>query len=178
SGIQKDLKLENVKDSDYKKAYKNLILLLHKDFSANSVGENIYPFIMESQSKNMKEDEKESKITKYDSFSDAIRKNYDTIKHHENKKGHGKNIDKIQNVINEQQKVLDEAQQGYETNQRKAELIYEKYQQVDNIIKALKEIRSKHSWSEIRQKLKNNPELSRLIKDIDEKNNSVIIDLE
>ncbi|HEY9702471.1 MAG TPA: hypothetical protein V6C58_08500, partial [Allocoleopsis sp.] len=98
--------------------------------------------------------------------------------HHENKKGSIKNIEKIQNIIQEQEKTLEEAQNGYDTNQRKAELIYEKYQEIDSIINTLKEIRKKHSWKEIREKLKDDPKFSKIISDIDEKNNSVILNIE
>jgi predicted ribosome quality control (RQC) complex YloA/Tae2 family protein len=169
AGIEKDRKTKTLTDKEYKILFKNMILLMHEETEANSSDENIFPFILES-SKN-----KETK--KYVSFSEAIRENYDTIKHIESKKSINKNVEKIQNIIDEQMKVLEECEQGYLENQAKGELMYEKYQEISDILKTIKEARTKYSWKEIRQKLSDNPEFKKIVKDIDEKNNSIIIDI-
>ena len=144
--------------------------MLQEEPSANANEENIFPFAMDTFK------DKENK--KYPSFSEAIRENYDKIKHIESKKNLNKTVDKIQNTIDEQLKVLKECEEGYAENQRKGELIYEKYQEIDKILKTIKEARTKHSWVAIKQKLNESSEFKKLIKDIDEKNNSIIIEID
>jgi predicted ribosome quality control (RQC) complex YloA/Tae2 family protein len=170
SGIEKNSDVKKLTDKDYNNMYKNLILLLHKELSPNSCDDNIFPFKLESV--------KYTNINEYDTFSKAIRENYELIKHDNSKKDSGKNLEKIQNIIDEQTKLLEECEEGYTENQAKGELIYAKYQEIDNIMKAVKEARKKYSWNAIKQKLNDNPEFKKIIKDIDEKNNSIIIEIE
>jgi len=170
SKIEKDIKTKTLKDSEYHELYKNIILLLHEETEANSVEGNIFPFILESF--------KDKELKKYVSFSEAIRENYDIIKHIESKKGINKNVEKIQNTIDEQSKLLAECEEGYKENQAKGELLYEKYQEISDILKIIKEARTKYSWNAIKEKLNDNPTFKKIIKEIDEKNNSIIIEIE
>jgi predicted ribosome quality control (RQC) complex YloA/Tae2 family protein len=170
SKVDKDKKTSVVTDSEYKKLYKNLILLLHEEICANTFEGNIYPFITEAN--------KNKEVKKYNSFSEAIRENYDLIKHTESKKEINKNVEKIQKIIDEQIKLLEECENEYRDNQAKGELLYEKYQEVSDILKVIKEARTKYSWNAIKQKLNDNPTFKKTIKDIDEKNNSIIIEIE
>jgi len=170
SGVAKEKNTKEVTDKEYKSLYKNLVILLHRDDSPRICDGNAYPFNLESSNF--------SEVKEYTSFSEAIRYVYENIKHSDTKKVSGKNLDKIQNVIDEQLKLLKECEEGYAENQAKGELIYEKYQEIDNILKTVKEARKKYSWNAIKQKLSDNPELKKIIKDIDEKNNSIIIEIE
>jgi predicted ribosome quality control (RQC) complex YloA/Tae2 family protein len=180
SGISKDTILKNITDKEYELLYKNLILLIHKESFPNSEEYNndisgkgdfeVYPFILESIQIN--------NIKKYDNFSNAIKYFYENVKHISAKKNSGKNLDKIQNIIDEQMKLLKECEEGYAENQAKGELIYEKYIDISNILQAIKDARKEHSWNAIRQKILENPEYRKIIKDIDEKNNSIIVEIE
>ncbi|MGV8141272.1 MAG: NFACT family protein [Candidatus Woesearchaeota archaeon] len=169
SDIDKNAKTNKLDDAQCAKIYKNTKLLLNEEPSANLFEGEIFPFILSSMIS--------KQIKRYGNFNDAIRENYDTIKHTESKKDLNKNLDKIQKIIDDQLKVLKECEQEYSENQAKGELIYEKYQEVDNIIKTVKEARKKQSWKAIKQKLDENPQMKRIIKDIDEKNNSIIIEI-
>lgn len=170
SGIDKSTKTAVLDDKQYPKLYKNIILLIHEETAANSYQGEIFPFQLESL-------EKEEKKT-YASFNDAIRENYDTIKHIESKKDSNKNVEKIQNIIDEQLKILEECEEGYAQNQAKGELIYEKYQDINKILETVKEARKKYSWKAIKQKIDENPELKKIVKDVDEKTSSIIIELD
>jgi predicted ribosome quality control (RQC) complex YloA/Tae2 family protein len=170
SKIEKDRQIKTLTEKEYSTLYKNLILLLHEETAANAVEGNIFPFILESF--------KDKDIKKYPSFSEAIRENYDVIKHIESKKGINKNVEKTQNIIDEQMKLLTECEEGYKENQLKGETIYEKYQEISEILRTVKEARTKYSWNAIKQKLNDNPEFKKIVKDIDEKNNSIIIEIE
>jgi len=170
SNIDKNEAIKTISESKYSKLYTNVISLLNKEPKANAGFDSIFPFILESH----KTEEKKE----YISFSDAIRENYDKLIHIESKKGTNKEIEKIQNTLLEQIKLLEECEEEYKNNQRKGELIYEKYQEIDNILKIIKEARKKHSWSTIKQKLTENPVYQKTLKDIDEKTNSIIIELD
>jgi len=173
SHINKDRKTKTLGDKEYSLLYKNVILLLHEEIAANSSDDNIFPFVLDSF-----KNKEDKELKTYISFSEAIRQNYDTIKHTESKKEINKNVEKIQNVIDEQMKILIECDEGYKENQAKGEAIYEKYQEISNIMTTVKEARTKYSWNIIKQKLNDNPEFKKIIKDIDEKNNSIIIEIE
>jgi len=170
SKVDKSKNVKELSDKEYNLLYKNLVLLLHKEIEANECEGNIFPFNLES----FKDKEKKT----YKTFSEAIRENYDIIKHAESKKDSSKNVEKIQNVIDEQLKILDECEKGYQENQAKAELIYAKYQEIDIILKTIKDARTKYSWNAIKQKLNDNPEYKNIIKDIDEKTSSIILEIE
>jgi len=170
SGIDKSRNVKELTDKEYGLLYKNLILLLHREIEANECEGNIFPFTLESY--------KGKECKKYITFSEAIRENYDIIKHDESKKDSHKSIDKIQNVIDEQMKVLSECEEGYKENQAKGEAIYERYQEISGIMKTIKEARTKYSWNAIKQRIDGNAEMKKIIKDIDEKNNSIIIEIE
>jgi predicted ribosome quality control (RQC) complex YloA/Tae2 family protein len=170
SNINKNETIKTINDKEYITLYKNVIELLYKEPKANAKMDGIFPFILESN--------KSESIKEYNSFSDAIRENYDKLIHLESKKGKSKEVEKIQNTILEQLKLLEECEQGYKENQRKGELIYERYQEIDAILKIIKEARTKHSWNIIKQKLIENPEYQKTLKDIEEKTNSIIIELD
>jgi len=172
SGTAKDKKIKDLTDKEYISLYKNLILLMHKESSPHTLDGSAYPFMLESLTYD------ETKIKRYERFSDAIKNIYDNIKYADTKKGSSKGLEKIQNVIDEQLKVLKECEEGYLENQAKGELLYEKYQEIDNILKTIIEARKKYSWNAIKQKLNDNPEFKNVIKDIDEKNNSIILEIE
>ncbi|MGV8087224.1 MAG: NFACT family protein [Candidatus Woesearchaeota archaeon] len=170
TGIEKSENTKTITDKKYLELYKNTILLTHKELQANASSENIFPFVLESY--------KTPEEKKYNTFSDAIRDNYDKLMHIESKNDLNKELEKISNIIKEQMKLLDECEQEYLTNQKKGEIIYEKYQEIDDILKTIKEARKKYSWKEIKQKLNDNPKFQKTLKDIDEKNNSIIINIE
>jgi len=170
SKIEKNKQTKTLTTKEHNTLYKNLILLLHEETEANSSDGNIFPFVLESFA--------DKEIKKYSSFSEAIRENYDIIKHIESKKGINKNVEKIQNIVDEQLKLLIECEEVYKENQAKGELLYEKYQEISDILKIIKEARTKYSWNTIKQKLNDNPIFKKIIKEIDEKNNSIIIEME
>tara|TARA_Y100000034_G_scaffold136940_1_gene217408 strand:- start:4412 stop:5443 length:1032 start_codon:yes stop_codon:yes gene_type:complete len=82
-------------------------------------------------------------------------------------------ITKVRKMRDIQEKAIKNYKKGIIDNDKKAELIYQNYQLVDNIIKELKQIEKKHTWQEIKKKLKNH----KVIKEVDVKNKEVVIEL-
>ncbi len=85
---------------------------------------------------------------------------------------HSKKATQLEDRIKVQQKRLKELEHEVQDNQRKGELIYENYQELNKIIEGLKEARKTMSWKEIKEKIKN-----KKIKKIDEKTGDVTVEV-
>ncbi len=160
-----DKNKKKLDDKEIKKLYKKLKKFLNKK-PEPGIYENseIVPIKLQQL--------KELKFEKYKTFYKAIDEIYgkkDSI----DTQRHDSRIDKVLRIIEEQKKEIKELEKKIEENTKKGELIYEKYQQIDSIIKELKEIRQKHSWKEIKEKLKGH----KLIKEINERENKVTIEI-
>lgn len=160
-----DKNKKNLDDKEIKRLYLKLKKLITKK-TEPGIYENgdIVPFKLQQF--------KELKFTKYKSFNEAIDEKYGTIEDVATTK-HDIKIDKVIRILEEQKQKILELEKEAEENTKKGELIYEKYQQVDSLIKELWDIRRKHSWKEIKEKLKNH----KVIKDIVEKENKVTIEI-
>ncbi len=86
---------------------------------------------------------------------------------------HEKEIKRVEVMIKEQEKTVQNFTQSYEENQRKAEFIYENYQQINELLEQIRKAREKHSWREIKEKLKNH----KVVRDINEKDGKITIEL-
>ena len=84
-----------------------------------------------------------------------------------------KQIAKTKEIIEKQINHLEELKQQEKLNKEKAELLYKNYKLVKEILEELKEITKKHSWKEIKEKLKGH----KLIKEVIPKEKSVVIEL-
>ncbi|MBU4283530.1 MAG: NFACT family protein [Nanoarchaeota archaeon] len=91
----------------------------------------------------------------------------------ESELAHKKQVDKLNKIIDEQQKQVERMQTSIKTNSEKAELIYTNYKLIESIITELKKAREKYSWQEIKEKLKGH----KIIKDINEKEGKIIIEV-
>ncbi|MBI4147953.1 NFACT family protein [Candidatus Woesearchaeota archaeon] len=80
---------------------------------------------------------------------------------------------RLMTMIAAQELNLTEQKKEAEAKQQLGEIIYENYTVIKEIIDTIKEARKKHSWNEIRDRLKNHP----IIRDIDEKNGKLILEL-
>jgi len=84
-----------------------------------------------------------------------------------------KELEKLQKIITMQQNKIRELQKAAEENQRKGELVYEKYQLLSQIIEEIRKARKKYSWKEIKDKLKGH----KLIKEVNEKTGEIVVDI-
>ena len=82
-------------------------------------------------------------------------------------------IDKTKNVIDQQQKQIDDLEKKAAENNKKGELIYENYQMIESILKEINKAREKYSFDEIKEKLKGH----KVVKDVDGKNKRIVIEL-
>ncbi len=90
----------------------------------------------------------------------------------EQKSKYEKQLEKFENMIEEQQRGIDEFKSEYLNNQRKGELIYENYLLFSEVLKFISESRKKHSMEELKKMLKNFDS----IKEFDEKKGEIIFE--
>jgi len=93
-------------------------------------------------------------------------------KESEAEKKYNLQIEKINSIIKMQEKRISELREEAERNQRAGELIYEKYQEISDIMKELQEAKNKMSWEEMKSKIKN-----KKITFVDEKDALITVDL-
>jgi len=160
-----DKKKKKPDDKEIKKIFSELKKLRNKKLNPGIYDNNdIVPFELEQF--------KELKFKKYKTFNEAIEEKYGKEEDIVSTR-HDFKIDKILRILEEQKDKIGELEKEAEENTRKGELVYEKYQLIDSITKELREIRKKHSWKEIKEKLKGH----KLIKEINEKENKVAINI-
>jgi len=155
-------------DSEILNLYRVVTELKEKKINAVLYANNeIAPFLLK-QFKN-------SEYKKYDFFNEDISSNIasEGMKERKISEKFQKELEKISRIIDEQEKTIKGFGNSIEENERKGQLIYEKYQLVDSILKEMNEIRKKHSWKEIKEKLENH----KLVKEINEKEGKIVIEL-
>jgi len=84
-----------------------------------------------------------------------------------------KQEEKLKNIIQTQEKKINELKKGEKECREKAELIYSNYQLINSIIKDINKAREKYSWDEIKDKLKGH----KIIKEVNTKDKKVILDI-
>jgi len=102
-------------------------------------------------------------------FSEEIFK----IKEEEIEKRINKEIERIKKIIELQERNLNEIESEIKENQEKANLIYQNYALVSEILREIKKAREKYSWQEIKERLKGH----KIIKEINERTGDIIIEI-
>lgn len=161
TGIDKESK-----DAGSKKIIDGIKKLLSKSIKANSAEGRIFPFELQTK--------KAEKY--YDSFNEAILKNIEFKD--VQKEQYLKQKEKIEAIIAQQTKILEETEKEIIENQKKAESIYENYKELEEILKVIRDAKKKYGWKEIKRRIKQDEKFSRIIKDINEKDGTVTIELD
>lgn len=86
---------------------------------------------------------------------------------------HEKKIEKLKIIIQKQGEHVKKLEKDIEDNTKKAEIVYNNYKKVENILNELREISKKHSWKDIKEKLKGH----KIVKEINSKEKSVVLEL-
>lgn len=88
-------------------------------------------------------------------------------------KKYEKELKKIQNMVKAQEANVKKMQKQYEESQKLAEHIYENYQPIKELLADFNNIRKKHTWQDIKNKLK----AHKVVKEINEKKKEIIIEI-
>lgn len=84
-----------------------------------------------------------------------------------------KTMIKTENIIKKQQERIKAVKNEIKEENKKAEMIYQKYKLVDEILKEMKKAREKHSWKEIERRLKGH----KIIKKVISKESKIIVEI-
>jgi len=169
ANLSKGKKPNEISKNDVKSVHEQLQLLKKSKARPIIVYESgkvadISPVKMEYY-KNMQIEEQESFSTAIETFLKMYRPK--KINKYE------KEIEKLMNIIEAQEKQSGKINEEVEDNRKKGDLIYEKYSVVNDILSTLKKAREKHSWKEIKEKLKGH----KVVKSVDEKEGKIVIEL-
>jgi len=117
---------------------------------------------------------KECKQTKYPSFSEALDYYFtNEVKLIKKESAYEKQINELKRIIEEQEMTMIGLRKKEIENRQKAEVIYNNYNKINEILEEINKASKKHSWQEIKKKLKGH----KIIKDIDIKDKKVVVDL-
>ncbi len=84
-----------------------------------------------------------------------------------------KQIEKQERIIKAQEKKIKELEKKEEEDREKGELIYSKYQIIEDILNEIKKAAEKYSWKEIKTKLKGH----KIIKEVNTKDKKIKVDV-
>ena len=120
---------------------------------------------------------KEFKKEQFKTYNDALDSvlTKALVKREKNQKlsKHQKQIEKLKTIVEKQEQHVEKLEKDIKENTKKAELIYENYKVVENILNQLRKAKQKLSWKQIKQKLEGH----KVIKDINEKEKVVVLEL-
>jgi predicted ribosome quality control (RQC) complex YloA/Tae2 family protein len=167
-----DKKSTKVSDAQKKKLYSAFQKLLDKKIDARVVYDkekikDIQPFALETFA-----EYEQKKVKSFSAGFDVFfQEEYAEPEEFVSK--HQQQIDKTQGIISQQEKQIASLEKKAVEMNKKGELLYEHYQEVDEILKEIKKARATLSFDEISLRVKGH----KIIKRVDGKNKKVIIDL-
>ncbi|GEM_PF-1221202 len=174
TGAKKDMETTDLSDSLSEKIILEIEKILLQKITPQIVFENtlpidIIPFAMQKYA-SFQTEETEKLNTAFDKV--YTQKSADKkVQDIETKKD--KEIEKIQNTIKIQKKQFEKIKKESDENQRKGELLYEKYHVVEEILKQISAAKKIMSFKDMKEKLKGHA----IIKEIDETNGDVTVEL-
>jgi len=118
---------------------------------------------------------KEYEKKKFTSFSEALDYYFTNEVKSINKKEskYEGQINELKRIIGEQETTFKSLKDRETENRKKAELIYNNYQLINEILKEINKAKEKHSWEEIKKRLKGH----KVVKDLDVKEKKVVIEV-
>ncbi|MBU0614673.1 MAG: NFACT family protein [Nanoarchaeota archaeon] len=84
-----------------------------------------------------------------------------------------KEIEKVKRIILQQEQKIKELEEAEIQDKSKADIIYQNYQLIDEILKEVNKAKEKYSWEEIRSKLKGH----KIIKELNTKDKKLLVEL-
>ena len=81
-------------------------------------------------------------------------------------------VEETERIVEQQEKNIRKLEKEEQENREKAEFIYAHYQDINPLLSELKEIAKKHSWHDIKAKLKGH----KTIKEVNPKEKTVVVE--
>jgi len=132
----------------------------------NKEAVDVIPFDMEVYEEHDK--------TKFSSFSESLDYYFTKeVKLIKKELPHEKQINELKRIIEEQEVTMGSLRNKETENRKKAEFIYNNYSTIKEILDEINKASKKHSWQEIKKKLKDH----QIVKDLDIKEKKVVLEL-
>ena len=169
SNIDKKKKPNDLNDSEIKNLFKEIDNLKNKKLNPLVVYDkgdiiDAVPSSLEFYKDNVKKE--------FDNFSKALEFYFDKIIEKKPSK-YEKQINKLRNLIEKQESQIKELGEKESDERKKAELIYNNYNLIKEIIEQVNKASEKYSWKEITEKLKGH----KVIKKVDGKEKMVVLEI-
>jgi len=171
SKLDKNTKPENIDDKGFSIILKSIKSIIAKKSSSQIIFKDksaidVLPFDTELY--------KEHDKKKFSSFSEALDHYYTKeIKLIKKESVHEKQINELKRIIGEQEDTMENLRKKEVENKKKAELIYNHYNTLKEILDEINKASKKHSWLEIKKKLKGH----KIIKDLDVVEKRVVVEV-
>lgn len=116
----------------------------------------------------------------FETFNDAADEYYSRkiIEEAEMRESENKTLEKIKKRLEEQILAKERFEREMGDFKRKGDFIYENYMKIENIIQSFRRAREKRSWDEIKNIIKQDKNLSKLVKNINPAKNSITVNLD
>jgi len=171
SKLDKNEKPQNLKEKEIKEILSIIKKIINKKINPVIVYDkeavDVLPFSLELY--------KGLEVKKFKAFNEAL-DYYFTKEFKEERKeksAYEKKLEKLERIIEEQKQMIEGMKKSEKENRAKAELIYNNYQLVKEILDEIKKAKKKYSWGEIKEKLKGH----KVIKDLDLKEKKIILEV-
>lgn len=163
----KNVLASSLKAKDAEKLFEEVQGLLHRDIVPSRVKDLLLPIEVD-----------ESEPLNAESYNEALDKFLTEILMEEQVKqqmsAYTREREKIEAIIDSQQKSVNRLEKTILENSSKGELIYANYADVEKLVKVIPKLVGREDWEEQKKKILENPK----IKKIDEKKGVVVVDLE
>jgi len=163
--LDKNMKHPSVEE--IKKVHKTILKLKEKEIKPVSCENEVFPFALNSIDK--KQEEVNGNFSR--EIGNLLIEKFASKKEEEQKSVQNKEVKKIENIIKKQVEKLELLEKEIVDNQKKGELIYEHYAELQELLKAITDAKKNHSYKEIKKRLIE----KELISELNQKEQSITI---
>ena len=170
AGIDKEKKAKELTEDEIKKLFSALEGLKEKEIDPRIVYKNKEVFDLVPFALKLYSSFKQEKAKSYNGIVDDYFSKGDLIKQNEK---YFQKTRQVELIIKKQREDIKKLEKQEKENNEKGESLYTHYQLVSDTLKELKAISEKHSWKEIKEKLKGH----KLIKEVNGSDKSVVVEI-
>jgi predicted ribosome quality control (RQC) complex YloA/Tae2 family protein len=169
SNIDKNQNPKNINEMQIQSILNSIKEIINKKIDANIVFEStnvvdFAPFPLKFyQGKDFK---------KFSTFNETIQYFYSQFKEVKETE-YDKKLRNLQRIIEEQKQTIEKLKEEEKELREKGELIYHKYTLVKEILEEINKASKKHSWKEIKEKLKGH----KIVKEVNEKERNRVVEI-
>ncbi|MBS3114960.1 NFACT family protein [Candidatus Woesearchaeota archaeon] len=170
SNIDKNINPKNIDEKQTQLITNSIKKITNKKIDAKAVFDenhnviDVIPFDFEFYKNNQKKP--------FPTFSEAVSYFYSQFKEIK-ETAFDRKLKELQRITENQKQTIEQLRKEEHETRQKAEAIYQNYQLIKEIIDELNKASKKHSWKEIKEKLKNH----KTIKEVNEKDRKVVVEI-